>query len=39
MENQKMQALERNFKRLNQNFSEIFKTIVPQGSASLSLVK
>mmetsp|Transcript_11976 Transcript_11976/g.11855 ORF Transcript_11976/g.11855 Transcript_11976/m.11855 type:complete len:91 (-) Transcript_11976:444-716(-) len=36
---QKMQALERNFKKLNGNFGEIFRTIVPSGTAQLKLVK
>lgn len=34
-----MCALERNFKRLNQNFGEIFQTIVQNGKAELRLIK
>jgi chromosome segregation ATPase len=39
LETQKMLALERNFKRLNQNFGEIFSDIVQNGKAELRLVK
>ena len=39
MDNQKQQALEKNFIRLNENFCEIFSRIVPHGWAELRLIK
>jgi chromosome segregation ATPase len=39
MDNQKQQALEKNFIRLNENFCDIFSRIVPQGWAELRLIK
>lgn len=39
LDEQKQQALEKNFLRLNENFCEIFQRIVPNGWAELRLVK
>ena len=39
MDNQKQQALERNFVRLNDHFSDIFHKVVPNGFAELRLIK
>jgi structural maintenance of chromosome 3 (chondroitin sulfate proteoglycan 6) len=39
LDQQKEKALERNFKTLATNFTEIFHTIVPEGIAELKLVK
>lgn len=36
---QKQQQLERNFKKLNENFIDIFTRVVPQGLAEMRLVK
>ena len=39
MDQQKQQALEKNFMKLNENFCEIFQRLVPNGWAELRLVK
>lgn len=39
MDQQKQQALEKNFMRLNENFCEIFQRLVPNGWAELRLIK
>jgi chromosome segregation ATPase len=39
LDEQKQQALEKNFLRLNENFCEIFTKIVPHGWAELRLIK
>lgn len=39
LDQQKQQALEKNFLKLNENFCEIFSRIVPNGWAELRLIK
>mmetsp|Transcript_99439 Transcript_99439/g.214528 ORF Transcript_99439/g.214528 Transcript_99439/m.214528 type:complete len:99 (-) Transcript_99439:342-638(-) len=39
LDDQKKQAIENTFKNLHKHFKDVFKEIVPQGSASIKMVK